>query len=128
MSLLKIDVSNSANQLSTCKVDVNFLWKYDLQELKSKGKITDVQIDKFKRRTCDSLVSMYTHIIKKSPLPSFIAHSLKCFLPSFVVAFPEKCEYLFDKLLMQLVTDKKITAPVADLAKGDYSKFCETDS
>ena len=42
-SLLKIDVSNHANQLSTIKIDVGFSLKYDLQQLKSKGKITDVQ-------------------------------------------------------------------------------------
>ena len=42
-SLLKIDVSNRANQLSTIKIDVGFSLKYDLQQLKSKGKITDVQ-------------------------------------------------------------------------------------
>ena len=43
MPLLKIDVSNRANQLSTSKIDVGFSLKYDLQQLKSKGKITDVQ-------------------------------------------------------------------------------------
>ena len=47
--LLKIDVSNGANQLSTSKIDVCFSLKYDLQQLKSKGKMTDVQINKFKR-------------------------------------------------------------------------------
>ena len=52
MSLLKIDVSNHANQLSTIKIDVCFSLKYNLQQLKSKGKIADVQIDKFKRGVC----------------------------------------------------------------------------
>ena len=41
-SLLKIDVSNRANQLLTSKIDVGFSLKYDLQQLKSKRKITDV--------------------------------------------------------------------------------------
>ena len=43
-----------------------------------------------------------------------------------MVEFPEKCEYLFDKLLMKLITYKKLAASVADLAKGEFSKFCET--
>ena len=43
-----------------------------------------------------------------------------------MVEFPEKHEYLFDKLLMKLVTYKKLVASVADLAKGEFSKFCET--
>ena len=43
-----------------------------------------------------------------------------------MVEFPEKYEYLFDKLLMKLVTYKKLAASVADLAKGEFSKFCET--
>ena len=52
MSLLKIVVSNHANQLSTIKIDVCFSLKYNLQQLKNKGKIADVQIDKFKRGVC----------------------------------------------------------------------------
>ena len=52
MSLLKIVVSNHANQLSTIKIDVCFSLNYNLQQLKSKGKIADVQIDKFKRGVC----------------------------------------------------------------------------
>ena len=43
-----------------------------------------------------------------------------------MVEFPEKHEYLFDKLLMKLVTYKKLVASVADLAKGEFSRFCET--
>ena len=76
-SLLKIDVSNHANQLSTIKIDVGFSLKYDLQQLKSKGKITDVQIDKFKRGVCDFFVLMGTHITEKSPLLSLVARCLK---------------------------------------------------
>ena len=63
---------------------------------------------------------------EKSPLLSLIACCLKCFSPSYMVEFPEKCEYLLDKLLMKLVTYKKLAASVADLAKGEFSKFCET--
>ena len=37
--LLKIDVSNRTNQLSTSKINVSFLLKYDLQQLKSKEKM-----------------------------------------------------------------------------------------
>ena len=43
-----------------------------------------------------------------------------------MVEFPEKGEYLFDKLLMNLVTYEKFAASVADLAKGEFSKFRET--
>ena len=43
-----------------------------------------------------------------------------------MVEFPEKCEYLFDKLLMKLITYKKLAASVTDIAKGEFSKFCET--
>ena len=69
---------------------------------------------------------MCTHITEKSPLSSLVACCLKCFSPSFMVEFPEKCEYLFDKLLIKLVTYKKLAASMAGLAKGEYSKFCET--
>ncbi|MEO0687482.1 MAG: hypothetical protein AAFY76_21140 [Cyanobacteria bacterium J06649_11] len=40
--------------------------------------------------------------------------------------FPEKSQYLFDKLLMKLVANKKLTPPVADFAKCEFAKFCET--
>ena len=100
--------------------------KCDLQQFKSKEKITDVQIDKFKRGVCDFFVLVCTHITEKSPLSSLVARCLKCFSPSFIGEFPEKCEYLFDKLFMKLVTYKKLAASVADLAKGEFSKFCET--
>ena len=69
---------------------------------------------------------MCTHITEESPLSSVVTRCLKCFSPSFMVEFPEKCEYLFEKLLMKLVTYKKLAASVADLAKGEFSKFCET--
>ena len=85
MPLLKIDVSNRANHLSTSKIDVGFSLKYDLQQLKSKRKIIDVQSDKFKRGVCDFVVSMYTHITEKSPLLSLAARCLKCFSLSFMV-------------------------------------------
>lgn len=48
MSLLKMDVSDCANQLSTSKIDVGFSLNYDLKQLKNKWKSTDVQIEKFK--------------------------------------------------------------------------------
>ncbi|XP_065665582.1 uncharacterized protein LOC136087006 [Hydra vulgaris] len=124
-SLLKIDLSNCANRLLTSKIDVGFSLKYDLLQLKSKGKITEVQIDKFKSEVCDFLVSMCTHIIEKSPLSSLVARCLMCISPSFMVEFPEKCEYFFEKLLMKLVTYKKIRASVGDLAKNEYSRFCK---
>ena len=124
-SFLKIDVSNCANQPSTSKIDVSFSLKY-LQQLKIKGEITYRQIDKFKRKICDFLVSMCACIIEENPLSSFLAHCLKSVSLSFTVEIPEKCKYLFDKLLMKFVTYKKTAASVADLAKGEYSKFCET--
>ncbi|XP_047133532.1 uncharacterized protein LOC124811633 [Hydra vulgaris] len=94
-SLLKIDLFNFANRLSTSQIDFGFSLKYDLQQLKSKGKITDVQIDKFKKEICGFLVSMCTHIIEKSPLSSLVAHCLVCISPSFMVEYPEKCDYFF---------------------------------
>ena len=69
---------------------------------------------------------MCTHITEKSPLSSLVARCLQCFSPSFIGEFPENCEYLFDKLFIKLVTYKKLAASVADLAKGEFSKFCET--
>ena len=115
-----------ANQLSTSKIDVGFSLKYDIQQLKSKREITNFQIDKLRREVCDFLVLMCTLITEKSPLLSLVACCLKCFSLSFLVEFPEKCEYPSDTLLMKLVTYKELTASVADLAKGEFSKFCET--
>ena len=100
--------------------------KYNIQQLKSKQEITDFQIDKLRREVCDFLVLMCTLITEKSPLLSLVACCLKCFSLSFLVEFPEKCEYPSDTLLMKLVTYKELTASVADLAKGEFSKFCET--
>ena len=74
----------------------------------------------------DFFVLICTHVTEKSPLSSLVARCLKYSSPSFMVEFPEKCEYLFDKLLMKLVTYKKFAVSVADLAKGEFSKFCET--
>ena len=37
--LLKTDVSNCTNQLSTSKINISFSLKYDLQQLKRKGKM-----------------------------------------------------------------------------------------
>nr|XP_047135449.1 uncharacterized protein LOC124812630 [Hydra vulgaris] len=125
-SLLKIDLFNFANWLSTSQIDVGFSLKYDLQQLKSKGKITDVQIDKFKKEICDFLVSICTHIIEKSPLSSLVARCLVCISPSFMVEYPEKCDYFFEKLLMKLFTYKEIRASVGDLAKKEYSRFCKS--
>lgn len=43
-----------------------------------------------------------------------------------MVESPEACELLFDRLLMKLVTYKKVSASVADKAKLQYSDFIST--
>ena len=126
LSLLKIDISNRENQLTDSKIDIGFSLKYDLQQLKSKGKITEMQMDKFKRGIRDFLVSMCNHITEKSPLSSLMARCLKSLSPTYMVESPETCKVLFEKMLMKLVSYKKIAASVADSAKGEFTKFCQT--
>ena len=58
LALLKIDISNRENQVTTSKIDTRFSLKYDLQQLKIKGKITDVQIETFRRGIRDFFVFM----------------------------------------------------------------------
>ena len=127
VSLMKIEISKVENELSISKIDIGFSLKYDLKQLKTKGKITDVQIDRFKRGTLDFLVSMCNHITEKSPLSSLMARCLKSLSPIYMAESPENCEIFFDTIvLMKLVTYKKIAASVADSAKREYSKFCQT--
>ena len=124
VALMKIDISSRENQLTDSKLDIGFSLKYDLQQLKSKGKITDVQIDKFKQGVRDFLVAMCNHITEKSPLSSLMARCLKSLSPTYMAECPEICKLLFEKILMKLVSNKKIAASLADLAKREFSKFC----
>ena len=53
MKLLKMDISCPENRVSNSKIDVDFSPKYDLQQLKSKGKINNEREEKFKGDCCD---------------------------------------------------------------------------
>lgn len=108
LSLLKIDLSKVENHLPINKIDIGFSLKYDLQQLKSRGKITDVQIDKFKRSIPEFFISMCSHITEKRPLSSLMARCLRSLLPTYMVESPEAFELLFDKMLLKLVSYKTI--------------------
>ena len=126
--MLKIDASNWANQLLTSKIDLGFLLKYDLQQLKSKGKITDVPIETFKRVVCGFLVllSSLTHCPLISLRRALCFHSL---LAVWSVSRPhlllnsQKSDNLFFKLLMKLTffwkfTDLKMYVKLQHLIKS----------
>ena len=125
LSLLKVDVSDSTNQVSVSKIDLGFAIKYELQQLKSAGKVMDVQIDKFKTEARQFLVALCKHMMEKCPLNSFFARCMICLSPAYMVESPEACELLFEKLLMKLVT-YKVSGSVADKAKLQYSNFIST--
>ena len=69
--LLKIDINAQKNLKSGNNVDVGFGSKFELQQLKSRGKITDAQIIRFKTDVCRFLVVMCDHMKEKSPIYFF---------------------------------------------------------
>ena len=123
MKLLKIDLTARENRVSNSKIDVGFSLKYDLQQLRSKEKITKMQEEKFKGDCGDFLIAMCEHMIEKSPLTSLLARCLRCFSPLYMTECPDICELFMEKLLYKLVSYKKISSSLADSAKNQYSKF-----
>ena len=89
-------------------MDLGFAVKYDIQNLKQSGKITDNQMHTFKQG--DNFWFNYVPMHhKKSPLNSLISRCSKCLSPLFTAECAESCEI--------------ILCTVADDAKGQCRKF-----
>ena len=75
MALSKLNLSDSNNHVPISKVDIGFVLKQQLKELRS-GKISDRQEYQFKSEAVKFLVAFCTHIKEKSPLSSFFARQV----------------------------------------------------
>ena len=72
MALSKLNLCDSNNHVPISKVDIEFVLKQQLKELRS-GKISDRQEYQFKSEAVKFLVALCTHIKEKSPLVPFFA-------------------------------------------------------
>ena len=124
--LLKVGVDEVKNQLSTDKIEVGFGIRYELKQLRSRKKITDTQILTFKRECCQFLAVLCKHMMENSPLKSFTTRCLRALSPVYMAEFSEEAALHFEKLLMKLVSHKRLLSNVADKAKAQYSEFLET--
>ena len=63
--LLKIDPTDVKNHRSIADVDLGFAVIYELQVLKTAGKVTESQIYKFKKDVVQFLSTLRCHTLKK---------------------------------------------------------------
>ena len=61
LKLMKMDMSKQENRVSSNKIGIEFFPKYDMQQLKSSGKVTSE--NKFKADVCTFLIAMCKHMI-----------------------------------------------------------------
>ena len=104
-------------------VDLGFALKYEIKVLPSSKKLTEIQIYNFKEEVMQFLVTLFNHIMKKTPINSLFARCLFCLSPNHLADFPKKCEKLFTKILEKLVLYKRMSGKEADTAKQEYSSF-----
>ena len=123
--LLKVDVTAVENQVSADTVDLGYGIKYELQQLKSKKKVTDAQILNIKRDAKQFLSALCAHQLECSPLNFVVTRCLVALSPVYMAESSEEARVYFNKLLMKLVSRKKVTADMADKAKLQYTDFLE---
>ena len=120
--MAKLDFNDVNNQKPTHLVNLGFAVNYEIQLLKSSKKISDSQILKFKKEAMGFLVTLCTNLMEKSPVKSFFARCLCCYIGEC----SETCEKLFDKVLSKLVSYKVINPDTAGRSKSQCSKFVTT--
>ena len=112
--------------LATKKLLVMLMWVL-LSSMTSKychhPKKGQIQIYNFKEEAMQFLVTLFNHIMKKTPINSLFARCLFCLSLNHLADFPKKCEKLFTKILEKLVLYKRMSGKEADTAKQEYSSF-----
>ena len=91
--------------------------------MKSKGKIKDDAIHKFKRESRSFLAALCKHMVEKSPLQSSFAHCTRALNPVYMAENLESCKVLFDKMLQKLVEYKQVLPNIADFAMQEFDCF-----
>ena len=72
LKFLEIDISKQENKVSNSKIGIEFSLKYNMQQVKSSGKITSVQEKNFKADVCTFPIAMGKHMTGKIPLSSLM--------------------------------------------------------
>ena len=83
----------------------------------------EINGDKFKKQALQFLVAFCTHTKENSPLQSYFARCLRCVSPVYMVESSNEACLLFERLLMKLVSYKRVVPSLADKAKSEYSNF-----
>ena len=91
--------------------------------MKSKGKIKDDAVHKFKRECRSFLGTICKHIVKKSPLQSSFASRTRALNPIYMAEKPESCKVVFDKKLQRLVEYGQALLDIADFARQEFDCF-----
>ena len=120
-ALLKADVTDTSNHKNVSDFDLGFALKYDTKILRSSKKYTEIQIYNFKKEAMQFLVTLYNHIMEKTPINSLFARCLSCLSPNHMAKW--QCEKLFAKILEKLVLYKRILGKEVNTAKQEYSSF-----
>ena len=94
-----------------------------MRKLKSKNKIKDHAIHKFKRECRSFLATLCKHMVEKSPLQSLFARFTRALNPVYMAEKPESCGALFDKTLQKLVEYKQVLSNITDFAKQEFNRF-----
>ena len=95
----------------------------ELRRLKSKSKIKDYAIHKFKRECRSFLATLCKHMFEKSSLQSSFARCTRALDSVNMAEKPESYKALFDKTFQKLVEYKQVLPNIADFAKQEFDCF-----
>ena len=121
-ALLKIDLNDVNFRKNVNDVDLGFAVNYELNLLKTSGKVTNTQIVTFKKGAVQFLMSLCHHSLEKCPLQSLFTRCMQCLSPPFLAEIPEAA-HMFEKILKKLVEYHTINAGDVDASKQQYNKF-----
>ena len=116
-TLTKIDLSGDTKQKPSCLLDLEFAVKYEIKLLKSKKKVTNNWLVRFKKEAVE--VKMCTQLIGKTYF-----HLVLSDVPdAYHQYLLQSVQILLKLLLKNSFPNLSIAPTVADKAKSEYHKF-----
>ena len=125
VSLSKIDFKDRTCHKRAADVSLSIPIKVQLSDLKKRGKISDIQILKFKSYVVSFLSSLYAHLVAKSPIKYPLTRAAHYFIPHLLVEVKKTSENRFTNFLEILFKSEHTSGKIVEDAKWEFTKVLQ---
>ena len=122
-SLARIELEKADNLVSVKKVDVGFAVKAIVENVEKGGKISKLQLQGFFTECQRFLKTTTAKLLERCPLKYPIVRNLTALDPRQIAYHPHSASSKFEKLLMKLMSCKRLTPSQCDVAKEQFAAF-----